>query len=88
MFTVTGTSTAGFNSTIQFRITLEPAITPVGAVTVTAVGAGTEAERKDYKKDILKDLVYNLTAYFQSVTIFHHHTPHSGSTCIGTSMRG
>ena len=49
VFTVTGTSTAGVNSTVQVRVTLEPAITPTGAVTVTAVGAGTE-ERKNYNK--------------------------------------
>ena len=42
VLTVTGTSTAGLNSTAQVRVTLAPAITPSGAVTVTAVGAGTE----------------------------------------------
>jgi hypothetical protein len=42
--TFTGTSTAGFNSTVQVRLEdLEPAIIiPAGGVTVTAVGAGTE----------------------------------------------
>ena len=42
--TLTGTSTAGFNSTVQVRLEdLDPAIIiPAGGVTVTAVGAGTE----------------------------------------------
>ena len=40
--TVTGTSTAGLNSTVQVRLGEDPAITvPTGGVTVTAVGAGT-----------------------------------------------
>jgi hypothetical protein len=41
VFTVTGTSTAGLNSTVQVRVILAPAITPSGAMIVTAVGAGT-----------------------------------------------
>ena len=49
VLTVTGTSTAGLNSTVQVRVTLAPAITPSGAVIVTAVGAGTEG-RENYKK--------------------------------------
>ena len=42
--TVTGISTAGFNSIVQVRLEdLDPAIIiPAGGVTVTAVGAGTE----------------------------------------------
>ena len=50
VFTVTGASTAGLNSTVQVRMTLAPAITLNGAVTVTAVGAGTGGE-KNYSKD-------------------------------------
>ena len=42
VLTVTGISTAGLNSTAQVRVTLVPAITSSGAVTVTALGAGTE----------------------------------------------
>ena len=53
VLTVTGTSTAGLNSTAQVRVTLAPAITPGGAVTVTSVGAGTEG-RKNYNKDANK----------------------------------
>jgi hypothetical protein len=49
VLTVTGTSTSGLNSTAQVRVILAPAITPTGAVTVTAVGAGTEG-RQTYKK--------------------------------------
>ena len=46
VFTITGRSTAGLNSTVQVRVTLEPAITFVGVVTVTAIGAGTEGRKK------------------------------------------
>ena len=49
VFTVTGISTAGLNFIAQVRVTLDPAITLSGAVTVTAIGAGTEG-REDYKK--------------------------------------
>ena len=49
VFTVTGTSTAGLNSTVQVRVTLDPAITAGGAVTVTAAGAGTKG-RQNTKK--------------------------------------
>ena len=44
--TVTGTSTAVLNSTVQVRLKGDPAITPVGAVTVTTLGAGTEGRKK------------------------------------------
>jgi uncharacterized protein (UPF0333 family) len=47
VLTVTETSTTGLNSTMQVRVTLEPAITPSGAVTVTAVGAGTEGRKTE-----------------------------------------
>ena len=41
--TVTGTFTAGLNSTVQVRLGEDPAIIiPIGAVTVTSVGAVTE----------------------------------------------
>ena len=46
VFTVTGTSTAELNSTVQVRVTLEPAITPSGAMIITPVGAGTKGRRK------------------------------------------
>jgi hypothetical protein len=43
VLTITGTSTAGPNSTVQVRLGEDPAIiVPTGGVTVTVVGAGTE----------------------------------------------
>jgi hypothetical protein len=66
VLTVTGISTAGLNSTAQFRITLAPAITPSGAVTVTAVGAGTEGRKITIKILRIRAKNTNLTTYFQS----------------------
>ena len=46
VFTVTGTSTAGLNSTIQVRFGEDPAIiTSEGRVTLTLEGAGTEEKK-------------------------------------------
>ena len=43
VFTVTGTSTVGLNSTVQVRLGEDPAIiVSTGGETITEVGAGTE----------------------------------------------
>ena len=52
--TVTGTSTAGLNSTVQVKIGEDPDIIimePIGGVTVTVMGAGTEAQETTWTQN-------------------------------------
>ena len=68
MFTVTGTSTAGLNSTVQVRLTLDP-IGRTGLtrslVTVTETGSGTISKDSYYlnKRDIT--LILLLVTYIE-----------------------
>ena len=68
VFTVTGTSTAGLNSTTQVRVTLDPAITLTGAVTVTAEGAGTEGRKYYNKNFVIKILQFISRVLLPSTT--------------------
>ena len=67
VFRVTGTSTAGLNSTVQVKVTADPTGRTglaVSLVTVTDVGDGTNQKKKHYLK-----LVTFVTHLYNIITL-------------------
>ena len=59
VFTVTGTSTDGLNSTVQVRVTEPPGgMTPVGLLVILRIGVGTREEKCNVNELKVHDYMY------------------------------
>ena len=86
VFTVTGTSTAGSNSTVQVRVTLDP--TAMVLLLMVTVGVGTRGEYDNIHSQSRAERL-SLTLNIHSLIVSVCYIPsYCCSTCISPSMRG